>query len=47
MIIIKKFNTTKIYNKLNKGDQVRFKTLGWNEQEFDNIGKQIKKQFCL
>ncbi len=39
----KKFNTTKIYNKLNKGDQVRFKTLGWNEQEFDNIGKQIKK----
>jgi hypothetical protein len=38
----KKFNTTKIYNKLDKGDQVRFKTLGWNEQEFDNIAKNIK-----
>jgi len=39
----KKFNTTKIYSKFDKGDQVRFKTLGWNEQEFDNIADQIKK----
>lgn len=39
----KKFNTTKIYDKLSKGDQVRFKTLGWNEQEFNNIVDQIKK----
>jgi len=40
---IKRFNTTKIYNKLSKGDQVRFKTLGWREDEFNRIADQIKK----
>lgn len=40
---VKKLNTTKIYDKLSKGDQVRFKMLGWNEQEFNRIADQIKK----
>ena len=40
---VKKFGTTKIYNKLSKGDQVRFKTLGWREDEFNRIADQIKK----
>jgi len=40
---VKKFNTTKIYDKLEKGDQVRFKMLGWNETEFNRIADQIKK----
>jgi hypothetical protein len=40
---IKRTGTTKIYSKLSKGDQVRFKTLGWNETEFDGIAAQIKK----
>jgi hypothetical protein len=40
---VKKFNTTKIYDKLSKGDQVRFKMLGWNEVEFNRIAKEIKK----
>nr|BAR32204.1 putative internal virion protein [uncultured Mediterranean phage uvMED] len=40
---IKRTGTTKIYSKLSKGDQVRFKTLGWNETEFDGIAVQIKK----
>ena len=40
---VKKFNTTKIYDKLEKGDQVRFKMLGWNELEFNRIADQIKK----
>jgi hypothetical protein len=39
----KKFNTTKIYDKLSKGDQVRFKMLGWNELEFNRIANQIQK----
>ena len=34
---VKKFGTTKIYSKLSKGDQVRFKTLGWREDEFNRI----------
>jgi len=40
---VKKFNTTKIYDKLSKGDQIRFKTLGWNKQEFDRIAAEVKK----
>jgi len=40
---VKRFNTTKIYDKLSKGDQVRFKSLGWREDEFNRIADQIKK----
>ena len=40
---VKKFNTTKIYNKLSKGDQIRFKRLGWTEDQFNRIAKEIKK----
>ena len=40
---VKRFGTTKIYNKLSKGDQIRFKTLGWREDEFNRIADQIKK----
>ena len=40
---VKKFGTTKIYSKLSKGDQVRFKSLGWREDEFNRIADQIKK----
>lgn len=40
---VKRYGTTKIYNKLSKGDQIRFKTLGWREYEFNRIADQIKK----
>jgi len=40
---VKRFGTTKIYSKLSKGDQVRFKTLGWREDEFNRIADQVSK----
>ena len=41
--LIKKHKTTKIFNKLSKGDQVRYKYFGWNEKEFNEIADQISK----
>ena len=41
--LIKKHKTTKIFDKLSKGDQVRYKYFGWNEKEFNQIADQISK----
>ena len=41
--LIKKHKTTKVFNKLSKGDQVRYKYFGWNEKEFNEIADQISK----
>ena len=41
--LIKKHKTTKIFSKLSKGDQIRYKYFGWNEKEFNEIADQISK----
>jgi len=41
--LIKKHKTTKVFDKLSKGDQVRYKYFGWNEKEFNEIADQISK----
>jgi len=41
--LIKKHKTTKVFDKLSKGDQVRYKYFGWNEKEFNQIADQISK----
>jgi hypothetical protein len=41
--LIKKHKTTKIFSKLSKGDQIRYKYFGWNEKEFNEIVDQISK----
>jgi len=41
--LIKKHKTTKVFNKLSKGDQIRYKYFGWNEKEFNLIADQISK----
>jgi len=41
--LIKTHKTTKIFNKLSKGDQIRYKYFGWNEKEFNEIADQISK----
>ena len=41
--LIKKHKTTKVFDKLSKGDQVRYKYFGWNEKEFNLIADQISK----
>ena len=41
--LIKKHKTTKIFNKLDKGDQIRYRYFGWNEKEFNSIADQINK----
>ncbi len=39
----KTYKTNQIYQNLKLGDQVRFRQLGWNKDEFNNIAKNIKK----
>ena len=41
--LIKKHKTTKIFSKLSKGDQIRYKYFGSNEKEFNEIADQISK----
>ena len=41
--LIKKHKTTKVFDKLSKGDQIRYKYFGWNEKEFNEIADQISK----
>ena len=41
--LIKTHKTTKIFNKLSKGDQIRYRYFGWNEKEFNAIADQISK----
>ena len=41
--LIKTHKTTKIFSKLSKGDQIRYKYFGWNEKEFNLIADQISK----
>ncbi len=41
--LIKTHKTTKIFNKLSKGDQIRYRYFGWNEKEFNSIADQISK----
>ena len=41
--LIKTHKTTKIFSKLSKGDQIRYKYFGWNEKEFNEIADQINK----
>ena len=41
--LIKTHKTTKIFSKLSKGDQIRYKYFGWNEKEFNEIADQISK----
>ena len=39
----KQFKTTSIFKKLDTGDIVRYRQLGWKENEFNNIAANIKK----
>ena len=39
----KKFRTTDIFKKLDTGDIIRYRQLGWTEKEFNGIAKSIKE----
>jgi hypothetical protein len=39
----KKFKTTDVFKKLDTGDIVRYRQLGWTEKEFNGIAKRIKE----
>ena len=41
--LAKKHKTTKLYDLLDKGDQVRYRQLGWTKNEFNRIAEQINK----
>ena len=47
MDLSKTYKTNQIYKNLSEGDQVRFRQLGWTNNEFNNIAKNIKKHALI
>ena len=41
--LAKKHKTTKLYDLLDRGDQIRYRQLGWTKNEFNRIAKEINK----
>jgi len=47
MDLSKTYKTNQIYKNLKEGDQVRFRQLGWTNDEFNNVAKNIKKHALI
>ena len=41
--LTKKHNTTNLYDLLGRGDQIRYRQLGWTKNEFNKIAKEVNK----